>query len=205
MGSSMSVTSVIIVVFHYFSHNSVLNCANYSVTEISWHFRLALPHSAFVFSFADKLEMKHSHSLPISLLQWMNLMQGGEGGTHPRFNISCSSDENVTRHVTVSLQWCASVQRHCFLWLSSQRVSLSICHWESKREHLATGKCHPSFIAHCHLEFSHGAQRAKADDTTQAPGATRQIGSREERETLGRGKQLDIWRLVLPLCFSRLA
>lgn len=47
----------------------------------------------------------------------------------------------------------------------------------------------------CHLEFLDVVQRAKADDTTRAPGATRQIGSREERETLGRGKQLDIWRL----------
>lgn len=38
------------------------------------------------------------------------------------------------------------------------------------------------------------------DRNTRAAGATRQIGSREECETLGRGKkkQLDIWRLLPP-------
>lgn len=33
-----------------------------------------------------------------------------------------------------------------------------------------------------------------AFDAIRAPGATGQIGSREERETPGRGKQLDIWK-----------
>lgn len=88
-----------------------------------------------------------------------------------------------------------------------QKVSLGICHRESKREQLATGKCHPSLVARCHLEFLRDARRAEADadnDAARAPGAGRQIGPREERETLGRGKnktkrQLDVWRLLLPL------
>ena len=45
-------------------------------------------------------------------------------------------------------------------------------------------------VARCHLEFLHDVRRAKADDTARAPGATRQIGPREERETLGRGKTI---------------
>lgn len=114
-----------------------------------------------------------------------------------------SSEENVRRRVTVRDQRCALVRRRYFLWLSSLKVSLGICHSQSEKEHFATGNCHPALVAHCHLEFLHDVHRAKAVDAIRAPGAIRQIGSREECETLGRGKQLDIWKLLLPLCYEQ--
>lgn len=120
-----------------------------------------------------------------------------------RFDISCSSEENVTWHVTVSRQWCPLVQRHCFLWLSSQKVSLNICHCESKWEQLATGKSHPSFVVHCLLltrcAVSQGRQHhlgSRCHQTNWTPGGVWNTWL---------WKQLDIWRCLLPLCCVRLA
>lgn len=122
-----------------------------------------------------------------------------------RFDIKITSEENITSYVTVSHPWCALVQRvfFFFIWLSFQKMSLSICHCKSEWEYFATGTKFATRKSALWVFTQHSASQSR----------WQYLGSRRHQinwaldgvQSSWLWKQLDIWRLRLHLRYVKLA